>query len=129
MVNVLRPAKDCAKVETKPCRIYDTDKIHLLKENTYLAGSDNPVYDVHCYLTSDRLYFSATSPGGDPNSYEVMYIKEPSEIDGSTQPVLDDMTHDSFIYYAFAQMLRKDQQFEQAEIQYAKFLDHLQRLP
>ena len=113
--------------DQKPCRIVNYDAEFLLeKDNSYLAPNRaTPVVYLSATTGLRLIYFEPTSIHAD---YTIVYLKQPTEIDGSTNPLLPDETHEAIILYAFSFLLRKDLRAQEADGAYKLFLDMVGKL-
>lgn len=78
------------------------------------------------YLSSTRYYRITDTEiifdnGSGTVYWTLIYLKTPTDIDGSTQPVLGELTHEAVCTYATAEMLNKDQNFNEASLFMNKF--------
>jgi hypothetical protein len=60
--------------------------------------------------------------------YTIVYLKQPTEISGSAEPLLAEETHEAIILYAFSFLLRKDLRQPEADGAYKLFLDMVGKL-
>lgn len=97
-----------------PCNVVDYDEIFLRdKDNTYLTPiRATPVVYLKATTGLRLIYFEPTSSHCD---YSIVYLKQPTEIDVSTQPILSPETHESIIMYAYSFLLRKDMRPAEAD--------------
>lgn len=110
-----------------PCNIKDYDTQFLIdKNNTYLAPHRaSPVVYIKAGTTVGRkIYFEPASTG----DYTFVYLTNPPEIDGSTNPILPVETHEPIIVYAFSFLLRKDLRGAEADGAYKLFLEMASKL-
>lgn len=111
-----------------PCEIKDYNTDFLTdKDNTYLTPIRmNPVVYINATTSLGRkIYFEPSSLHSD---YIITYLTQPTEIDGSTQPLLPAETQESMILYAFSFLLRKDMRAQEADGVYKLFLEMTSKL-
>lgn len=115
-----------------PCYIKQFDKkIHFNNANTYMAGTQTaPV----CYVkenagqTAREIVFSPNFHSQDGGGYTAAYIKEPPDIDASVQPCIPASAHEAVVQYAAAEMLKKDEKYNQSSHCYNQFMQMVQGL-
>lgn len=82
------------------------------KNNTYLQSSSDQPY---CSITATQIILE-TAVG-----YTFEYLKKPNDIDGSNNPTLEDVCLEAVLYYAFAQLLRKDKRINESNAAFQTF--------
>jgi hypothetical protein len=110
-----------------PCRIEKINPaLGFNLANTYLAPSitDPKVYEA--YSASLQLWFSPAPSG--TGAYSLTYLKTPTAISASVDPILPVQTHSAIVHWATAQMLFKDQRPEEAHLHLQNFINELQMI-
>lgn len=108
-----------------PCRIEKLNPVLGFNlKNTYLAPSatDPKVYEA--YGASLQLWFLPVPSG--TGAYNLTYLKTPTSISASVNPILPVSTHSAIVHWATAQMLFKDQRPEEANLHLQNFINELQ---
>lgn len=107
-----------------PCRIIAYDKEFLDNEyNSYLSATiQTPVVYLRPFSTATgrKIFFSPSSAHCD---YTIIYLTQPTEIDGSTNPIVPADMQEAIILYAFSFLLRKDMRPAEADGAYKLFLE------
>lgn len=86
--------------------------------NTYLGSNQSQFY---YWIDDENLNFGTVVSG--TGSYRLTYLKKPTEIDATpTNPVLPTFTHEALCQYAVAEALKKDKEYQAAQIFYNTFL-------
>lgn len=90
-----------------PCKLVDYDEVFLRdKENSYLTPiRATPVIYLNATTGLRLICFEPTSSASD---YNIVYLKQPTEIASGTDPILPVETHEAIIMYAYSFLLRKD---------------------
>lgn len=108
-----------------PCRIETLNPVLGFNlGNTYLAPSatDPKVYEA--YGNSLQLWFSPVPSG--TGAYTLTYLKTPTSISASVNPILPVSVHSAIVHWATAQMLFKDQRPDEANLHLQNFINELQ---
>lgn len=107
-----------------PCRIEKLNPVLGFNlGNTYLAPSatDPKVYEA--YSATLQLWFSPAPSG--TGAYTLTYLKTPTSISASVDPILPVSTHSAIVHWATAQMLFKDQRPQEAQLHLQNFINEL----
>ena len=115
-------------VTAKPCIIVNDDRTFVfLEDNTYLgATASNPkayIAPVSSVMKINFLPAYATS-----GTYGIRYLKTPTAIASGQNPTLPVSTHSAIVFYATAQMLYKDEKFQEAQMMLNDYSKELQNL-
>jgi hypothetical protein len=114
--------------DLKPCKVVEYNELFLHnKDNSYLNPIvASPVVYVSATTSLGRLvYFEPSSASSD---YTILYITQPTELSGTTQPLLPLEAQEAMIVYAFSFLLRKDLRQAEADSAYKLFLDMVGKL-
>lgn len=114
--------------DLKPCKVVEYNELFLHnKDNSYLNPIvASPVVYVSASTSLGRLvYFEPSSASSD---YTILYITQPTELNGATQPLLPVEAQEAMIIYAFSFLLRKDLRQAEADSAYKLFLDMVNKL-
>jgi hypothetical protein len=98
-VAIKRELKDIAQVE----------------DNSYLT-------DFYYTIDSDTINFGISGT----QYYTLIYLKKPTAIDGSTQPILSESSHSAIVHWATAQMFIKDQKIPESQVMMKNYMEELQ---
>ncbi|MFC2135986.1 hypothetical protein ACFLTH_15325 [Bacteroidota bacterium] len=90
----------------------DGDEKSTLKYNTYTSSSATQPY---CYINATQIVLETSV------TWTMEYLKAVTAIDGSTNPILTADTHETVVQFAFAEMLKKDND-PRAEAEFQKYL-------
>lgn len=99
-----------------------------IEANSYFAATENVSMYYYIDMVNSMLMFSnaASTPNG---VYMMNYIKIPTEISGAIEPILLAFTHEAILQYAYTQALLRDNKTQEAQVEYAKFVNLVQGLP
>lgn len=101
-------------LNTYPCLIR-TGKRQDKEANSYLAGTTtNPFV----YFYNGVIDFDPTATVG---TYIIEYYKIPSDIALAVEPTLRDQTHPSIVQYAFADLLLRDEKYQEASLEFSEY--------
>lgn len=94
-----------------PCFRRDLGRnLYHKQVNTYLTADTSREY--YYSITATEIQFETSATATAP--YSMWYLRKVTEIDGSTNPILPDMTIEAILKYAFAELLLKDQRISEA---------------
>lgn len=103
-----------------PCRIRTGDR-RVKENNSYLAGSTT---DPFVYHYNSRFDFDPTPTSG---TYDVEYYRTPSDLT-STDPNLREEAHEAIVQYAFGDLMRKQEKFQEELAAFEKYNNIMARL-
>lgn len=104
-----------------PCRIRTGDR-RVKQNNSYLAGT---VTDPYVYFYTNALIFDPVPTSG---TYDIEYYEVPSDIRLSHEPNLREETHDAIVQYAFGDLMRKQEKFQEEMAAFEKYNNMVARL-
>jgi len=87
------------------CRIYSVAEAVGVKDNSLLSPDE---YDPVLYQNATEATL-LPSPVGNQSKIEYTRLKDIGDIDSSTQPKLDERTHNAIVQWAYAEVLSKDE--------------------
>lgn len=130
---------DSATLKAQPCEIREYDKDFTNMYMTTADGSYNSfmtatLYRPYAFVktkyasTYDVSVFFLPPKSGTAGVAYYTYLKFPTAIDGSTEPILAQPTHDAIAQYAIAFILNKDERTQESQFAYAQFEKMLQVL-
>lgn len=92
----------------------DNKQVAERREIKGIAGIEDNSYLTDFYYTvdSDTINFGISGA----QYYTLIYLKKPTAIDGSTQPILEESSHSAIVHWATSQMLLKDERPQEAQI-------------
>lgn len=104
---------------------FHTEALPTIYRHTYVEDDaigefilSSPIFDAgtteHYYYIEGTTVYSVGSAG---TSYRIKYIKRATDIDGSTQPILDEVAHDAIIERALWIMLADESPLGQTHLQ------------
>lgn len=116
----------------KPCIILeDMERNKFLANNSYFSAvtpSDSfyiAYYDIDS--SSNRILHCQPDNSG-LGSYYLNYLKYPTDINASTDPILAEGSHEAIVQYAYIQLLLKDEKSREAYSEFNKFTAMLPNL-
>ncbi|RMG43484.1 MAG: hypothetical protein D6732_00040 [Methanobacteriota archaeon] len=115
----------------KPCIVVDQkEEGRILRNNTYYSASNTDAFYLAYYDvdTSGNYIFHFDPTNSTTGAYAIRYIKTPTDIDGSTNPILPEIAHNAIVQYAFAELLAKDEKYTEANYEFRKFTQQLSQL-
>lgn len=113
-----------------PCFVLDPNAVdfnHRL-QNEYLKPTDKSPSVFMYYNGGWKYKFLPAfdnSLGGD---YILNYLKEPTSISASIEPILAEETHNAIVQWAFSFILRKDDKTQQSAMEHQKYLQMVSEL-
>ena len=99
-----------------PCDVYTYEKYLNAISNVYkVPGLQDPIVYIRATTSLGRkIYFYPVHATPTTSNGEVIYIAGPTDIDGSTQPVLPPETHNAIVKFAFARLLERDKRMDES---------------
>ena len=85
------------------------------ERNSYLAGTASSPY---VYFYKGYLDFDPTLIAG---TYTLEYYKLPDDIDSGVEPTLRSQTHPAIVQYAVADLLLRDEKFQEASLEFNEY--------
>ena len=101
------------KLNDYPCRLRTGDRF-MKENNTYLQGATT---DPYVYHLDGKFDFDPSPTSG---TYDLEYLKEPSDLT-STDPNLREEAHDCIVQYAFGDLMRKQEKFQEEITAFDKY--------
>jgi hypothetical protein len=95
------------------------------QDNSFLASSGTNYF---AKFSNNKIITFETASTNNSATYSAEVIAEPTDIDANTNPVLPDITRDAMAYFAFGQLLAKDQRSTEADTALKTFFNLSQSL-
>lgn len=75
-------------------------------------------------VTATAITLETASPAT-PTNFQLGYLSIPQAIDGATEPVLPEVTHEAICKFALAEILKKSKQFQPAIAAFNEFIQEI----
>ena len=103
------------------------DLQNFFKENSF-AGQNTDAHDYYANIIEDFGGFQMSGESSSGSSYRLNYIKKPTDIRASVQPVLGANTHDAIVIYAAAMLMIKDERWQESNALMQVFITKLSQI-
>lgn len=103
-----------------------SEELNFISQNIYMA--DAPGVEYNARIESDTAIKLGTAASGSGGAYTLKYFAKPAEINGSTDPVLNDLAMEAVLNYGLSMALPKEKRAGEAESAFQKFVQMVKNL-